>query len=572
MKKTTFKRIAASIAALCICSMAVAPVVADAATITINSASDVSVNDKDFVAYKVFGLTSAAEGYFVTSTNTAVNDYFKNKITEEEYTDLNTAISNYVSALDAEGTKDLARDLLPIVKAQAAVANSGVTSSTATGAEGSVVFAGLDTGYYLIEDTSALPDDAVSSVMLKNSDDTTEITLKADKPTIIKKIDENGTLVDTNTACVGDNVKYHLESVVPDTTYYDNYTFKMTDTFEAGLDVVYDAANKTGVTIYLADKDGTKVKDLVNGTDYTVVLNAAADGHNENMYIYFTDMKALGTKDDTATTEVEGYEGLKIIVEYEATVNEDAKIGTTGNVNDIVLEYSNNPNQSADNDLNDDGIPDDEDDNPDNDENLPENPTTETEHDKVITYLTQVKIKKVDQNGDALGKVDGETAATFKISGEGVQYIVKESTNAAGEKVVTVSSTDLTATNTAISAEVDAKGFLVFSGLGAGTYTITETAPPDGYNGLPDDITVTITCNLEEEVSTGAETCAWTYDSTGDDETTSAGEFIITVMNRQGALFPSTGGIGTTIFTVVGVSLMAGAAGAFAIKRKAMNK
>ncbi|MBQ8724766.1 MAG: LPXTG cell wall anchor domain-containing protein, partial [Oscillospiraceae bacterium] len=552
-----------------------------------------------------------------------------------------------LTGLSAEQTKDMARELLATDKAQ----NLSVESVTGVTGATSVSFTSskITDGYYLIEDSTAATDDrALSSVMLvspvdgvydkseiyedaapeggeKNGEydngeaftDGVTITLKADKPSIVKKIVEtqgngvydadagetftdagemNGVydegeafedsnLVDTNTAIVGETVNYQLMSVVPDTTYYDYYIFKMTDTFETGLDVVYNATadvttnpDAKGVIINLVSQDESKTVKLVDGKDYAVKLvDSASDGHYENMYIEFLDMKTLGSQ----------YAGYDIIVNYGAIVNEDTKIGDTGNVNDIYLTYSNDPNHSSDLDIDNDGIPNDEDDDVDGDgENndvdtdddgdgtedtnddtpsgdTPDNPTTDTPNDKVITYLTKIRIYKVDEDDNKL------TGATFKItnSANTITHIVKVGDNGAAI-VSTSDSTKIDGAVDNVDVEVDANGYLVFSGLGEGTYTIEEVTPPNGYNKA-DNKTVEITCVLKNVVADGTETCEWKYDGntvTGDDP------YTIKVINRKGALFPTTGGMGTTIFTVLGASLMVGAAGAFAIKRKTMDK
>jgi len=92
-------------------------------------------------------------------------------------------------------------------------------------------------------------------------------------------------------------------------------------------------------------------------------------------------------------------------------------------------------------------------------------------------------------------------------------------------------------------------GTFTFAGLAAGTYTLTETETVDGYNLLTDAITVTIGEN-GAVTAPGAE---------GD---------VVTVENNAGVELPSTGGIGTTIFTVVGATLMIGAAVLFVTKKR----
>ena len=116
-------------------------------------------------------------------------------------------------------------------------------------------------------------------------------------------------------------------------------------------------------------------------------------------------------------------------------------------------------------------------------------------------------------------------------------------------------------------------GVLMFEGLSAGEYTITELIAPNGYNLLTDPITVTIKFVAPEENSTN---CGWTFAFSGqggylnDVTPTGNGFGQITVMNSTGVELPSTGGIGTTIFYVVGGILVV-AAGILLVTKKRMS-
>ena len=116
-------------------------------------------------------------------------------------------------------------------------------------------------------------------------------------------------------------------------------------------------------------------------------------------------------------------------------------------------------------------------------------------------------------------------------------------------------------------------GVLLFEGLSAGEYEITELVAPNGYNLLTDPIKVTIEFG---EPVTGSTDCTWTFNFSGQDDhlnntTPSNNGFAqITVMNSTGVELPSTGGIGTTIFYVVGGILVIGA-GILLVTKKRMN-
>jgi fimbrial isopeptide formation D2 family protein/LPXTG-motif cell wall-anchored protein len=119
-------------------------------------------------------------------------------------------------------------------------------------------------------------------------------------------------------------------------------------------------------------------------------------------------------------------------------------------------------------------------------------------------------------------------------------------------------------------------GELYIEGLSAGIYTITEVTAPTGYNALDNPITVKIECTVEDK-NEATMTPTWTFeaDETGGTNYTSqnvktlgdgTGEMVI--YNVAGKTLPSTGGMGTTIFYVLGSILMAGAVILLITKRR----
>jgi fimbrial isopeptide formation D2 family protein/LPXTG-motif cell wall-anchored protein len=119
---------------------------------------------------------------------------------------------------------------------------------------------------------------------------------------------------------------------------------------------------------------------------------------------------------------------------------------------------------------------------------------------------------------------------------------------------------------------VGENGVLIVEGLAAGTYNIEETKAPDGYNKLENPITVTVTFDPENEDS------IWTYYDNTDDEydasnpySASTGIFELHVTNKEGSKLPSTGGMGTTIFYIVG-SVLVASSGVLLVTKKRMKK
>ena len=202
----------------------------------------------------------------------------------------------------------------------------------------------------------------------------------------------------------------------------------------------------------------------------------------------------------------------EIVVTYSATLNSNAVVGTTGNPNTAWLEYGNEI------DVDGDGTPDEE--------------KPETPEDIVITYTTELVVDKTDGKNPLAG----------------AQFTLKD---AAGKTYAAVVSEDGTK--------------FTWTGLKEGTYTLSETVVPTGYNKA-DDITVEITCTEPETVDAETNTATWTDDH--DDVAEANGKFSTIVVNSTGSLLPSTGGIGTTIFYIVGALLVVGAVVLLITKKK----
>lgn len=146
-------------------------------------------------------------------------------------------------------------------------------------------------------------------------------------------------------------------------------------------------------------------------------------------------------------------------------------------------------------------------------------------------------------NYDELKAGKSATAMTFKQDTTG--YYVSTAEGATSE----ITAVDDTALNV--------------RGLGAGTYYLVETATASGYNVLDHEITITVTATYD--VTTGHVNGGRVSIKNGEAESNDAVE----VENVKGLLLPSTGGMGTVAFAVVGLIVMAGAAITLIIKKRA---
>ncbi|MCD8097214.1 MAG: isopeptide-forming domain-containing fimbrial protein [Lachnospiraceae bacterium] len=431
---------------------------------------------------------------------------------------------------------------------------------------------GLTAGYYLVknQDNSVTADgDAYTDIILEVVKNV-EIDEKATYPTLDKEIvvtpatDGNDEVTsDTNTASIGDTVTFKLTSEVPDMSAYTKYYFVVTDTLSAGLKYT-----ENSMIITVGDKT------LAEDTDYELTVKENTDG-TTTLTIVFKNF-------------IQYTQGAAITITYDAVVDDDAVIGVEGNDNTAKLTYSNNPNV-------DEGE-DDDDDNPDTP--APDAPTGETPEAITTTYVTGIKVIKVDEDGNALTGAEftltGESVNRVKVStdsftadAEGTYYKLKDGTytteapitdggdndnSEAYDSVTTTYSKTTTVSyneetvKVSAAATVGDDGVLLFEGLGEGTYTLSETVVPDGYNKAA-NVTIEISCKMTE----AGEDCTWTVTEPGELSANGGNIVEVTIENLSGSTLPSTGGMGTTIFYIVGSILVLGAA-VLLITRKRMGR
>lgn len=557
--KQTKKLVSFLLALVMILSMTVTVFAAgETGSITINKSSTVPVEGKTFNAYRILDVQPVGDGYVYT-----VPAKLKSFYTSRYSLNGNEGNFDYQVAQKISEETDMfafATDALAAAKA------AGITPGTAAAAEGadSVTIDNLALGYYVVEDVGAAT--PISALILDTIDKDVAINIKADKPSIDKKID--GTIdtddtttgdVENNNAAIGDKVPYKVTSKVPDMTGYTKYYFVVNDTLSKGLTFNDDVAIKIGT------------KDLVKDTDYTVTSTKNKDGITAVKIVF---INFIQYKDQT---------NADILITYSATINEYAAIGTTGNPNEVMLIYSNDPNKET----------------KPGDEPGPDSPVGETPKSVTRTFVTGIELEKVDPEEEKL------TGAEFKIEGTKLNQVLisKEEfikdENGEYWKLIdgsyTKTAPTITGDNRDNSAEydstttkykktnkkeiaetkenveaiglVDENGILTFEGLAAGEYTITELTAPNGYNLLKDPIELTITFTAPENSS--AE-CTWTYSWKVEGKDVNNNSAAIRVVNEAGTELPSTGGTGTTIFYVLGFVLMAGAA-VLLITRRRMN-
>ena len=532
-----------------------------------NPNTSISMAGNTYSAYKLFNVTysdvTATSGNYAYTVTDEFKD-FEYTVGENAYKGEN--LINYLATLgnDAEALDTFAEAALKY-----ATEKNIAAAGTVTAGEGAVeaTITVPTAGYYLVAGSATAPDnqEVVAACSLTTTAPKAEVTVKAEVPSVEKKIVEaDNTLVSANTAAIGDTVKFQLSSKVPNMKGYEKYFFIMNDTLSEGLTYNGDDTMTVKVGDTVLDKD----------TDYAVEV----DG--QNITIVFKNF--IRYKDQI---------GAAVTVTYSATLNEKANLSASeGNPNTVTLTYSNNPNVQGD------GV----------DKPGEGDVTGTTPQSLTKTYVTGIKINKVDgrDNAKVLAGAKFSISGTalkvvltnkemYKASESGTWYMLKDgsyteapavtdktddgynadkydSTTQKYEKV-TVVTKDTVATEINAEGYTDENGILTFAGLNAGTYTITELVAPNGYNLLKDSITVTVNENAD------LDNANWTVtEKVGDREaaTLTAGAdnlFSFNVENNSGAVLPSTGGMGTTLFYILG-GLLVVAAGIVLITRKRMSK
>ena len=462
--------------------------------------------------------------------NTNTNETYKAYINASD----NSVTENFsVPTTDENGTK--AAEIAAFYDALAAAIRSNAIALTATSSQTvqgsgiqpvSASINNLDMGNYLVLIEGGMKVYRPSAVNLvpewkKTSEspetwewvlETANVELKSSEPALTK------TVSDTQVA-IGDTVTYTLVAYLP---YYPENAlhkhYQISDVLPDGMTL-----NATSVEVYAGDELSQTIK-LDGSTDYNL---KSSNAQRPTDVTTDEDVMAASfavTFQDITTLAESGY--TKIKVTYTATANEYINIlensDDSANTNTAYLDYNNDPYGSA--------------------------TSWQTKTATATVYSYGIMVNKKDEESNPL------SGAKFTLSA-----------NANGSNLITFDGSDgnyhkaTSSENGVTEIEVDSSGKLTLSGLDVGTYYLTETKAPGGYVKLATPKTIVITDN-----KTGAE---GTQDfpkpngllednSTGTDG--ADGYYELDVVNSKGFTLPSTGGMGTVLFTTIGIVLMGG--------------
>ena len=329
---------------------------------------------------------------------------------------------------------------------------------------------------------------------------------------------------------IGDTVNFKIQTAIP--SYSEQYTtvvVKVSDALSQGLTLNQDSS----IAVQVGD-------NTVPASDTTYAITKSTTGFE----ISFVSAYALENS------------GKSIVVTYSAKLNENAGINFDANTNTATLTYTNNPDGD-----------------------------TKEVKDRTYTYTFGIDAKL---NGSSEEKWNTTTEELIK--GEKVKEETASETKDVFKALAgaTFTLTSKTTPAKVYTATSDADGALTFTGLDAGSYTLVETKAPQGYSVNTAEIPVVISAEYNTDGTLKSYSITVNGKATSTYEATYAGDTIVNktitnivqgkdnktseILNTKLVNLPSTGGIGTTIFTVAGSLIMIFAAALLFASRRRISK
>lgn len=367
-------------------------------------------------------------------------------------------------------------------------------------------------GYYFIMDTTDLTDKnevATKYIMLVTRQEKMIVNLKGDVPTLKKTVDDtNDTPDGTHNGNNSDSASYDIGDDVP---------------FHLNITIPADVKDYTTYKVEITDTlsrgltyngDAKVSKDGTDVTDFFTINSTTNDATGvTTLTITCNDIK------NANGVNISGIANLK--VDYSAELNSNAVTGGNGNENTAYLKFSNNPYS---------------------------NTLGRTPDDKVVVFTFKVIINKVTTGDVAL------PGAAFSLEKKTGTDTWKE-----------VGAVDL---NDPANKELST---FTFNGLDNGIYRLTETRTPAGYNSIKPIVFRIWATHDSNNANPGLTDLHGTGEITLTPDLND-GSLTGKVMNKPGNTLPETGGIGTTIFYVVGIILVLGASVLLITKKRMESK
>ena len=396
----------------------------------------------------------------------------------------------------SDGLKAALKEWTATEEAAAKVAATAVSDGSA------LTFRSLVYGYYVVTTTQGNQAISVDSTM-------PNVTIVDKNSSTPSKLTKTATATATGTDksfSIGDTVTYTVRFK---TSNYDgageNAKKIVSYTIE---DTLPEFLSDVKVTSIIVDNDGDET----------------TTGDQTKLDAQFTDKKIVIDWYDEANNKFLYNNGATIIITYTAVVTEKAAIDGAGNTNNVTVKWTTEGSDE---------------------------PGPGKLENKETIYTYAIALKKVNNEGKPL------SGAVFEFP-----FYVESTPDTDGAYIYAGTEAGAGLTN---QIKTPKSGVIVVKGVKAGTYKITETTAPAGYNQLTGPVTVV----AKKTGATSTHTTVY-LDENGNITNTETEKdvkvdidniaaTVLVVVNKAGTELPSTGGMGTTIFYVLGSALVLGA-------------
>lgn len=470
-----------------------------------------AVPGQTYKVYQILYLESynPTTGAYLYKANSAWETWLKtqNKYVRIDGNGYVTWVNGDVDSAVAEFAK-----LAQAEVTKSSISSAGSVTATAAGEEqiySTVSFNNLKLGYYLVDTTLG------TLCSLDTTNPSVKMQEKNEVPTNVKEVQEDSTsnYGVTNDANIGQTINF--QSTITAQAGAENYVFhdKMDEGLTFGGNVTVTLGNET-----------------VGNENYTFKVYTAEDETKQpsdgcTFEIVFSESFCNGLE-----------AGKKIVISYSATLNENAVLGDEGNKNESKLSCGEDGKFTT----------------------TPSTTRTRTWEVDIFKYT-----ESANNSATPTPPENTEISATptpIPTPLPGATFTLSKATNGinpialvSGENnIYRVATSD--DTNTITEITTDSSGRFTIKGLDSDTYYLTETKAPDDYNKLSVPITIVIDKNGSTNIIGKNNNLVVVNE--------------VKVLNQTGTELPSTGGMGTTIFYVVGGILVAVAAVLLIAKRR----
>lgn len=469
--------------------------------------------------YKELVKADSTKALAADATAPVVAEWLSNNVTD----------TNASSASSSEGTRVAPGDVLYAIAAAVTdetPAGNGIPVDTSWTRPAITSDGHYGDGYYLFVSDGLKadkPNTGTSPIFAIVGGEPVTVTEKTSIPTVEKKVLNDSKVKDANItdqtgwedyadSQIGQKVNYKLTGTIADNyATYDSYAYKFTDTLSQGLTYA-----KGSLEVYALNNESyTKIDQ----NSYTVV--EPAEDNNNTLTVSFNDK---GLKSATAANESDLLNidaKTQIVVFYKAELNSKASYEAPGNKNEVYLEYSNNPMAEG---------------------------TGKSEIDIVTDHVFRLDVTKTDKDtGSALTGKNLQAGFKVKVIRGDEGTLDNKWLGENGEIVEESQAYEF-------KTQLD-DGKVYIPGLDTGTYQITETTTPTGYNTVaPFEITVTPSYKNNGELDT------LTVSSNNKEMTVikdaNGATIPLTIKNKKGSGLPLTGLNGVTFTWIAGGAVL----------------